>query len=837
MSAKNAAGWVFRKATNVCLLMSVVVFCTPALAQSPAQSLPNPSSTSPPQAGPTPPSASPIQRSQQTGPNPPGAGAKPSLQPTPPSAAPGLSNVPLGNDVILDNADHVFVDEEANTINATGNVRVRYRGYTLSSDKATIDTDHSIATFSGHVALNTPDKATHAIGTTPASAVLLNLKDGSYSLVGGEYGVIAPGELPASGLLLPLRIFGGEITGEPNVIDARDASVTTCDFPDPHYAIGARTMTIVPGKRLVARHVTLYRKGHAVVTIPEIWLPLSNRNANQNLIPRVGYDQTEGYFAKFSDPYVLAAAAVGVLHLDFMQYKGIGTGFDQNYSLHTNPQSNQGGEISLYHLYDNTLHLDSLTGSWTHNQSIGDGFNLGLNSQYQQNSYQLSTEKSQSLTSALSLVRNTPDASSNFNANWQSSNFGEGTSSTLSASWFQHEVLSKYAHLDFKFAYSDFDTISSYAGGSSGSSSLTSTLDFLDHPKGYSLEFQMDKFNALTATGGGNPASLEGVERLPEMTVQTDPAGTGHSLFDRLLPRLSKLLLDLGEFSEGISGMHTNRMEFGFDLGNHSDRRGGLVTTYAGSFQQYVYGDNTAQYILNGQSGYQYYYQRDSSLSLKYSYLRPYGYTPFFFDRSGFYNNATATLDFNPSHVFALSAGSGYDFTRDKSEFGLPAAPWENLLTQITIKPSNHFADQIEGTYDPNHGQLYDLTDTLQAGSPSGFSLNSSARYDPQAKILSEIDSTLDLPIIVDKREDAGYRIQALEGYDGYTKSFTYKGLALTRSWHDWELSAIYEDIPSGVTPGQTFYLNFRLKAFPGYQPFGTGEFGQGLGSGIGQIL
>jgi hypothetical protein len=534
---------------------------------------------------------------------------------------------------------------------------------------------------------------------------------------------------------------------------------------------------------------------------------------------------------------VLAATALGVLHLDFMQYQGIGTGFDQNYSLHTDPGNNQGGTIKLYHLYDDTLHLDSLTGSWTHNQSIGDGFDLGLNSQYQQNSYQLSTEKSESLSSELNLARNTPDASTDLTANWQQSNFGAGLSSNLTASWFQHEVLSKYAHLDFKFDYSGFDTASSFAGGSSSNSSLTSTLDFLDHPKGYSLEFQVDKFNALTSTGGGNPESLEGVERLPEVTVQTDPAGQGHSLFDRILPRLSDLLFDLGEFSEGLSDMHTNRMEFGFNLGDHSDKRGNLLTTYSGSFQQYFYGDNTAQYILNGQSGYQYFYQRDSSLSLNYMYLRPYGYTPFFFDRSGFYNNATATLDFSPSHVFSLSAGGGYDFTRDQGEFGLPAAPWENLLTEITIKPSKQFVDQIQATYDPNHGQLYDLTDTLQAGSSSGFSLNSSARYDPQAKILSELDSTLNLPIIVDKHEDAGYIIQALEGYDGYTNEFTYKGIALTRSWHDWELSAIYEDIPSGVTPGQTFYLNFRLKAFPGYQPFGTGEFGQGLDSGIGQIL
>lgn len=801
----------------------------------PAQSAPG--ATAPTQATLPPPTSSPAGRSSATATPPPGGAARATIGTKPHEpAAPALSNVPIGNDVILDNADHVFLDENADTVTATGNVRVRYRGYVLSSDKATIDLHTNEATFTGHIALTTPDKGTRAIGITPSSEVSMNLKTGSYRITGGVYGEISPSQLPASGLILPLRLYSGDISGDANVIDARDAQVTTCDFPFPHYAFAARTMTIVVNKHLIARHVSLYRKGHRVITIPAIWLPISNRYAHQNLTPQVGYSQEEGYFAKFADPYVLTAAALGILRLDFMQYKGIGTGFDQSYSLHNNPRSNQGGTVQIYHLYDQSLHEDSLTGTWTHNQSLFDGFNLALNSQFQQNSYYLSTGKSQSLSSQLSLIRNTRDANTNISANWQDSDFGTGLDSNLNASWAQHEVLSRFSHVDFKFAFADFNTASSFGGGSSNQS-LTSTLDYLTNPKGYSLEFLIDKFNSLGSTGGASTSSLEGVQRLPEVKVQTDPAGAGKSLFDQLLPRLSRLMLDLGEFSEGISGMHTNRMEFGFDLGNHSDKRRALITTYTGSFQQYFYGDNTAQYILNGQGGYQYNYQKNSSFSVKYSYLRPYGYTPFFFDRSGFYNNLAGTFNFNPSRVFQLSMGTGYDFTRDKSEFGVPAAPWENLLTQITYRPTHEFATQLQGTYDPNTGQFFDVTDTIQARSSSGLAFNSSARYVPQNHEFSEIDSSLDLPIIVDKNEDAGYRIQALEGYNGFTNQFTYKGVALTRSWHDWELSAIYEDIPSGINPGQTFYLNFRLKAFPGYQPFGVGEFGQGLGSGIGQIL
>jgi hypothetical protein len=87
------------------------------------------------------------------------------------------------------------------------------------------------------------------------------------------------------------------------------------------------------------------------------------------------------------------------------------------------------------------------------------------------------------------------------------------------------------------------------------------------------------------------------------------------------------------------------------------------------------------------------------------------------------------------------------------------------------------------------------------------------------------------------RNEDAGYRVRAIGGYKGITSKFDYKGLELTRSWHDYEFNLIYQDTPEGLRPGTTFTLNFRLKAFPAYEPFATGQYGQALDTGIGQTL
>lgn len=49
--------------------------------------------------------------------------------------------------------------------------------------------------------------------------------------------------------------------------------------------------------------------------------------------------------------------------------------------------------------------------------------------------------------------------------------------------------------------------------------------------------------------------------------------------------------------------------------------------------------------------------------------------------------------------------------------------------------------------------------------------------------------------------------------------------------------SPVYQDAPDGLRPGSTFNLTFRLKAFPAYEPFATGQYGQALDTGIGETL
>ena len=165
--------------------------------------------------------------------------------------------------------------------------------------------------------------------------------------------------------------------------------------------------------------------------------------------------------------------------------------------------------------------------------------------------------------------------------------------------------------------------------------------------------------------------------------------------------------------------------------------------------------------------------------------------------------------------------------------------PWQNLAAQVLFTPGSLFQLRSTAAYDINHGKLLDLTNYARLRVHGGQSLDLATRYDPISHRFSQTNYSLDLPFLRDRNpaEDSGYRLQAIGGYNGITDQFTYKGFALTRSWHDFEASLVYQDdMTSSLQTGQTITFNFRLKAFPAFQPFTIGQFGQSLDPGLGAV-
>ena len=763
---------------------------------------------------------------QSLTPETPLPGSSPNANPDTPAYADDRTVDP-NRSVILDNAD-TFEQTEADKFTALGHVRVRYQGYRLSGDRVDVDTNRGTARFTGNVHLLAPNGQTaDAAGN---SVLQINLRRGTYQIAGAR-SVITP-EQSQIGLILPIFVYGGTIRGRPGFIDARNGQFTTCDFLDPHYSFGARELYLIPGRRLVGRNVSLYRKGHRVFSIPYIVVPLTDRLARQTLFPQVGQTPDEGYFIKFAFGYALASSLPGILRVEEFQKKGTGLGFDQNYGSNTNPKRGS-GLFTIYSLYDQSRQVEDLNGSLNHSQQFGT-VTANLTSQFQQNSYFAGLQKSQSQNTTLSLTRAVGNLSSSLQTTLTQNSYGAGLSENITSSFDQtfSPTSTQQLHTRFDFSQVKSPGFAGYNG--QNTQQLDSNLDYAARGKVFDYELLATKYNSLHNSGGSQFSG--GLQRLPEFRIATDALRS--KFLGLFLPKTARVDLSLGAFNEPSSLTNSQRARFDLDLGTNTRRLSSRSDLdYGGSFEQGFYGDNTAQYVLNGRTGYRLRIGKQSTLGTTYSYLRPYGYTPFQFDYAGNSNLLGVNLAVQESKAFQLTVGTGYDFNREHSQYGYRATPFQSVAAQVLYTPVQFLRFRTTASYDLNNSRLQDLTNALSIRGPDALSFNLSGRYDPILKRYTTLNGDLNFPFFRDRREDAGYRVRAIGGYNGITSRFDYKGLELTRSWHDYELNLIYQDTPQGLRPGSSFVLSFRLKAFPAYEPFATGQYGQALDTGIGQTL
>jgi len=130
------------------------------------------------------------------------------------------------------------------------------------------------------------------------------------------------------------------------VFVATNSILTTDDVAQPGVMVRAKYIKIIPGKRITARHATLYIQKVPVFYFPFYTRSLAGRDNNFNFVP--GYRSTFGPFLLGSYNWFLAPGVDGIYHLDFRERRGFGTGPDVN--LHLGPWGE--GAFRYYYLYD-----------------------------------------------------------------------------------------------------------------------------------------------------------------------------------------------------------------------------------------------------------------------------------------------------------------------------------------------------------------------------------------------------------------------------------------------------------------------------------------------------
>jgi lipopolysaccharide assembly outer membrane protein LptD (OstA) len=736
-----------------------------------------------------------------------------------------------GKKVSLENADDVFIDDD-DIATATGHVRINYDQYHVECDKAIIDMHSRQCWFTGHIVFENKAHTLNIRSDDPGGGLNIDLRSGIYSFHGHAHGQISPSLLSATGLIHPLYFSGESVKGDSFFIDTRLSLLTTCDFDTPHYWFLAKTARIIPEKRLIAKHVTLYRAGKKLITINNLVLPLDNRSLQY--FPQFGVSSNEGYYLKLGIPYALTGTALGVLRLDMMQKKGIGTGIDQDYQppFGNSQSSPNSGVLKLYQLHDDSTGDQELLASIAQSQTIAGGIQIHVDSQYQNNAYQESGYSTLSTTNSLTVNRTTSAESTAYSLNVQGSQYyGSSSSQNTTQSLTQKWNTAHSGAATIKLSLTGYTVGGN--GTSSNSQTLGSDTSYFMSTGGYKWGVDVTSYSVLRNTTGAS--TMTTTQKLPELSIAADPASKQGIL--KTLPLLSAASLTIGDYDDPSADIRTDRAQLILSSTRSNSKKDALTTGYTTGFEQDFYGDDTAKYNLLGQYSSQYAFSSKSYVSATYKYLRQYGYTPFYFDAITGYNDASFGVNYQLSKHFQTAVTTGFDFTQTKEYYGIPAEPWQNLSAQLIWKPDDFVTNKISPVYNLNTGELNDLTNTLALTSRWGYSFASTQHYVPSDHTISSITSSLTLPIITDKNENAGYKVELLEGYNGYTNQVTYYGAELTKSWHDYELSMIVQNGLSSGSTGTTFFLNMSLRAFPSYEPFGIGKLGEGVSTGSGTVL
>ncbi len=183
-------------------------------------------------------------------------------------------------------ADRILYNTVARTLEATGNVRIRYRDVRLWSEEATADLERQEVVVRGRVVLEQGGRR------LAAERIRYDLR--TRRLVATDARAVVDG----------IYYQAREAVLEGGVLQALDALATLCDPAAPLLRVTAQRIELVPGQRLVAEDAGLWVRSTRLVGLGRLEFPLRERPFEENLPrPEAGYDATSGFWVALRYPY------------------------------------------------------------------------------------------------------------------------------------------------------------------------------------------------------------------------------------------------------------------------------------------------------------------------------------------------------------------------------------------------------------------------------------------------------------------------------------------------------------------------------------------------------
>ncbi len=767
---------------------------------------------------------------------------------------------------------NVKINEATGEISATEGIRITYRGTTITAERAEGNLNREVI-FSGNAKITTKDI------TSFADAIHFFPTKRTYRL-DNPRAILQP-QFFRERIDDPVFVTGGAFSGaRTGYTFAENCDVTTCTEPHhPHYYLRFRSAEIVPGRYITLKRVAVYFFGTRLIVLPSVTIPLNNlqrRRIRTDYLPEFGRNVFEGYFARFPYAFAVGAAAATFLRTDITEKQGIGYRVEQQYlagkqesEYNTSNQfGNAGafgggfnsggfgggggdGAITQAYGYGNTSARlprfgtglgpnngglltaqgnlrdgfdKNFNGSFRHQQYIGSNNRFSLNSELRNNSF-LGFTAQRNANTRFNFSHNDPahGVSADTVLNYMTSS--SGTFST-------NQITGTYRHT-FEFDSQganknnlavNFD-LARYVSGSTGTLSrtmrLNSQFEFRHFARDYSYVLNANRSVAIgPQTAGSDFGTLE---RFPELQVSMDTYNFKGGALKKIPARFE---IGVGRYSEPSTTTTTERVLLNVALNESS-----LLSTKAteivtgGGFEQRIYGDGAAQYILRNTSRLRQRFGKRSGFDINYQYQQPAGGTSFQFDQFGRTHSLAAEMGYLDDRHFQLTARLGYDLlgvSRDR--------PWQSVSARMMWRPSPYTRYDALATFDPNDGKFFAFTQSLRLRGRNNFALELQARYDPNRGRFAQVNGQFDVPL------SRKWRVSGLVRYNGFSGRFESTNVQIAHRWDCMEATLTYTETPLGFRNDQQFFFAIRLTAFPFFRSFARGPAGDVLSSGLGDI-
>ena len=684
------------------------------------------------------------------------------------------------------------VRRTADRFHATGGIHIRYRGYDILANEVEGNTRTNIFTARGNV------KVIGADSIVNGEIVTVDFDQRTFRAEQSD-AQLRPSFV--QGRVLDDLYMRGEISyGSEQEVWGEKGAFTTCNLDEPHYSLDASRINIRPYRRVILRKVAFKLFDRTLFTIPYISVPLDE--SGDRYTPDIGQSPDEGYYIKNNIGVPTGGSDSLLARLDYMTKLGTGLGGNYRY---------QSGLLAgVFRAYTVFGSVDTLNVDSEHRQKIG-AATIDFKNDFQRNNY-LNAPGASLLSSDMRV------------------NFGQGTGLTYRR--FSNES-SGFTSVSQNLGVSDTRKVGSvstnvglnYSDISSSGSGNPVRREVLDVrlKAAQDLRWATAQLDYIRSVPVGEVANFFSPnDRTPVLSIRSDSGKLLGKDFGKTLPFQTEF--SLGEFAAGRTGDKITRTSFDLRF-NKPDTSGKRSTlSMNGLFKQGVYSDNTAQYATGLNLNYRYQFGRDTEYNFRYSFLRPYGFTPLSLDRVGRTNFVSTDIDFRPIRSLLIGAGTGYDFLLEQRE----QIAWQTVGLRAEFTPRPWFSARAYSTYDPFQHAFSNVRLDF-AYLPGATRVTAGFRYDGIRQTWG--NATL----LIQDLKWGRLSFSTLLSYNGYLKKFEARHFSFAYDLHCAEAVLQIIDNPVGFRSGREITFFIRLKALPFDTPFGLGRRGQPLGGGTGR--